>query len=127
VRSAGAWRGAEDVGVGGISLRRMLAVFLWPPRGRHSVLMVVGHDSGSCSASGSGSWLRMARVRGPWGVGRLELRRAVISTRRDIHQKSQCGGLGAKADEPFVPLEFRCRPQVATAGDSTLTFARTRC
>lgn len=67
MRSAGAWRGAEDVGVGGISLRRMLAVFLWPPRRRHSVLMVVGHDSGSCSASGVGLVVRMARVRGRGG------------------------------------------------------------
>lgn len=56
MRSAGAWRGAEDVGVGGITLRRMLAVLLWPPGRRHSVLMVVGHDSGCCSASASGSW-----------------------------------------------------------------------
>lgn len=70
MRSAGAWRGAEDVGVGGIPLRRMLAVFLWPPRRRHSVLMVVGHDSGSCSASGVGLVLvvRMARVRGRGGA-----------------------------------------------------------
>lgn len=103
MRSAGAWGGAEDVGVGGISLRRMLAVFLWPPRRRHSVLMVVGHDSGSCSAWGSGSWCGW-RASGAVGGRWLELRRAVISTRRDVHQKSQCSGLGAKADEPFVPL-----------------------
>lgn len=71
MRSAGAWRGAEDVGVGGITLRRMLAVLLWPPGRRHSVLMVVGHDSGCCSASASGSWCgwRASGAVGGGGVG----------------------------------------------------------
>lgn len=71
MRATGTWRGAEDVGVGGISLRGMLAVFLWPPRRRHPVLMVVGHDSGCCSASGSGSWCGWRRSGGRGG-GLLE-------------------------------------------------------